>query len=155
MTKKFSFSMLAVLISVAFIVGMFYIYESEVKTGKDEVKRLSVLVDAYKQSPDLYWVKNSDLEMVGLSKTFEQSLLEPYGLEKSDYIGRDDYEVWSKGAATLYQNTDLAVLECFCPIISHETVIHQTDTFNFTWTKYPYVSPLGDTGVAGRASFDF
>ena len=130
--------------------------EDEQKIEVQEVKldEQSMLIEARKQSPNLYWVKDSELRLIELNDVFVKYLLTPNGLKKEDYIGFTDFKVWDSVSAAAYQEYDKKAIDCMCPIVQVIKAPYYGDTALFVAIKYPVVFDNGSIGVGGDSKLE-
>ncbi|MDC7994449.1 PAS domain-containing protein [Altibacter sp. HG106] len=127
--------------------------ESEYDRLKSNMILLSLADDTY---PNPKWLKSTDGIMLRLNKAYEDLFLRPLNYTRSDYIGNDDYAIFSKDIADNFRKHDRYVLKIGKPVTFMETVIMPDGTReNVEVTKYPWIVNGHTLGVAGYMDIDY
>ena len=102
------------------------------------------------------WLKSPDGVMLRLNKAYETEFLLPFGITRSDYIGRTDFEIWPDEIARKFREKDQFVIKTGEPVTTIEVVEYPDGTReNFEVTKYPWIINGTVLGVAGYVDVDF
>lgn len=121
--------------------------EADVNRIRANMLVLSLVDDNF---PYPKWLKSTDLMMLKLNKSFEDTFLIPSGFTRADYIGHYDYEIWPEEFADNFRESDLRVIRTRRPYSFIETVKDVSgNLIELEVVKYPIIQNGVLLGVAG------
>lgn len=97
------------------------------------------------------WLKDRRGEMLFVNDAYEKVFLLPNGLTKSDYIGKNDVEVWGEKIGKQYQKNDRRVMLTGQMLDKLETTIIDGEEIDFRIIKYQLKNGGVVIGIAGIA----
>jgi hypothetical protein len=107
-------------------------------------EQVNILNSVTYEMPVPMWIKSLEGKMINLNNAYEQMFLKPNGLDRFDYIGKDDIELWSvlgqaeQGAK--YRAHDLEVITTRQTKRYIEEVLINNKHMKVIVYKYPYWS---------------
>jgi two-component system, cell cycle sensor histidine kinase and response regulator CckA len=97
-------------------------------------------------SPAIAWMKDDQGRHVYLSRTYEKC----FGVLLDDWLGKTDFEVWSREIAEQFRKTDQATLAAgHATKISEETQDSEGKTCSWLSYKFPFQDSSGNWYVGG------
>jgi hypothetical protein len=117
----------------------------------DLSNKLQLMESAHQDLPLPQWLKDKDGTMLALNNAYEQVFLIPNNMERDDYVGRTDKEIWGKEIGAEYQYYDKRALSTRRPVHSIETVKMGDRTTKWQVYKYPRYAGNALIGVGGLA----
>ena len=116
--------------------------------------KLLIMESSYMHIPLPSWLKDIDGTMLALNDSYEKEFLLPSGLNRTDYIGKTDYAVWSEEIARKFIDNDRKVLvsDKKTWFGKEEIIINGIDVSK-NWKVLKYVRYAGNVavGIAGIA----
>ena len=116
--------------------------------------KLLIMESAYMHIPVPSWLKDLDGTMLALNEAYEDNFLKPLGLNRADYIGKTDFDIWDEETARQYQENDVRVLNSIEKVWfgKEKIVLNGVDVTN-DWKMLKYVRFAGDLeiGIGGMA----
>lgn len=116
--------------------------------------KLLIMESSYMHIPLPSWLKDIDGTMLALNDSYEKEFLLPSGLNRTDYIGKTDYAVWSEELAQFFIENDRKVLVSDKKIWhGQETIVINGIDVSHKWRVLKYVRYAGNVavGIAGIA----
>lgn len=97
-------------------------------------------------SATIAWLKDEEGRHVFLSRNYERR----FGINRDDWIGKTDFEVWPRSVAEEFRKNDIAVLASDQPVEIIETTLNPDGTTCW-WlnNKFPFQDPSGRRYVGG------
>lgn len=116
------------------------------------IMQLNSIIDSI--PGDIYW-KDTDGVWIGLNKNCLESLLKMQFIkknEKSEIIGKTDYDIFNKETADEYRKNDLKVMQNRISLTYEEkTKLPSGETIYLLSTKNPFLNELGEViGIIGN-----
>lgn len=122
------------------------------KSQKDLGQALYI-VNSQISSPFATWQKNSSGTMMSLNDVYEDVFLKPRGIQRYQYLGFKDKDIWPKDIAEEFETSDKIVLETGKIWKGYGTVIIKNRRIRWRVIKWPIYDSKGISivGVAGMA----
>ena len=126
--------------------------ESEITALRDQVSDLRskviLMESAHTDAPIPMWLKDMNFKMLSVNRAYEDVFLRPMGMTASDYIGKEDGEVWDSETANEFRVTDQIALDSENPFWTVETV---GKFGKYKILKYVRTMGRAKIGIAGIA----
>ena len=100
------------------------------------------------------WKKNVSGKMLWLNDAYEMYFLNPMGLTKADYVGKNDIHVWGKDVAQEYRLNDLAAIAKKGFLVLKEPITIGKYDLSTKWNVVKFATYNKDrevTGIVGMA----
>lgn len=110
-----------------------------------------LMESAHHDLPIPQWMKDTNGVMLSLNKAYEELFLLPMGLNRHDYVGNTDEEVWGVDIANRFRQIDSDVLHTGRPFNGTVIIPYRGEEKEFHIIKYPRFVGGSAVGVAGLA----
>ena len=120
-----------------------------IKTEIDRLESMTLIVKILDAIPIPIWFKTEKSIMKFVNRSYEQRYLTPRGYKREDYIGKDDFAVWSPDIAEAFRDNDEACLVANASIFFDEEIIEENgERVRQHFIKFP-INIEGKLYVAG------
>lgn len=115
--------------------------------------QLTLLEVAHIDLPLPQWMKDTKGIMLTLNDAYETHFLMPNNLERKDYVGHTDIDVWGEEIGKEYQRNDAKVKQKKRAMVVRESIHIKRGDITDSWIimKYPIYSGRVLIGIAGVA----
>lgn len=113
--------------------------------------KITLLESAQNHSPLPMWLKDTDGTMLAVNDSYDAIFLKPNGIQKGDYVGHFDADVWPETLAQEYKENDEQVLNTRKVFRGYENVLIDGKKHKWRIIKYPRYAGEIIVGIAGIA----
>lgn len=116
--------------------------------------KIMLLESTHNYSPFPTWLKDMDGIMLSLNDAYEKVFLIPNGLSRSDYVGKNDIEVWGEEIGNRYMDNDQKALRSNNKVwVGTEPIKIGDDITEAEWQIIKYIRYAAGIkiGFAGKA----